>query len=374
MSLTKRRPTFLRFLICLVIGLGLAFGLLFMANPYYETFMEKSLLRSGYFIIAAIAGLVIALFLVFPTRKPLRLFKWLGRLIIMAVVVSLIFAVGLILEVQNDMMFFPGRSDTQDEAALLLNDKVEAVSPKSQNTAYSGYFYKKTPEKAPLLIYFGGNAELAASRMNGLISYADTLMQSTNYHILVVDYPGYAKSGGTPGETSIKDMARATMDYALTREDVDQDKIVLMGWSLGTGPVTYLASEYKVAGVILLAPFYNGTALVNGFIHNQMNVEDRFYTNLPTFLITNKFPSNEYAKKTEEKTLVLAARDDKMIPYEQAERLSGEFVNAQFKLFEGGHNSLLSNAEPLQAILVFLGEVAGVTPPPAITTQTPPVG
>lgn len=367
MSMTKRRPTFLRFLIVLAIGLAVAFGLLWYANPYYQEFMNNTLLRNHYFIVAAIAALVIALFLFFPTRKPLRLFKWIGRLLIMFVVVVLVFAVGAILGVQNDMMFHPGDNDTTAEAALLKMPQVEEVSVKSDKTTYNGYMYRKADVKAPTLIYFGGNGELAATRMYGLAQYGLNELLSANYHLLVVDYPGYGKSGGEPDEEAFKDMARATLEFAQGNEFVDKDKIVLMGWSLGTGSAAYLASEYEVAGVVLAAPFYNGTTLVNGFIHNQMHVRDTFYTNLPTFLVSNKFPSNDYAKKTDEKVLIIAAKEDRMIPYEQAERLSREYKDAQFVLVEGGHTSVIYDPQPLQTILAFLNGLLGQTPAPAET-------
>ncbi|MDI9520572.1 MAG: alpha/beta fold hydrolase [Bacillota bacterium] len=368
MSLTKRRPTFLRFLICLVIGLGLAFGFLLFANPYYEGFLGKPMLRSGYFTVAAIAGLVIALFLLFPTRKPMRLFKWIGRLLTMFVVVVLIFVVGAILEVQNDMMFYPGISDLQGEAKLQSEPMVEEVSIKSGNTTYHGYMYRREAIKSPLLIYFGGNAEIAASYMSSLVTYSKDQYLAKNYHHLVVDYPGYAKSGGTPNEASLKDMAKSTMEYALSREDVDHDKIVLMGWSLGTGSAAYLASEYDAAGLILLAPFYNGTTLVNGFIHDQMDIPDRFYTNLPTLLVSNKFPSDEYAKKADEPTLIIAASKDRMINHEQAERLSHEFKNVQYHLVEGAHSSVTYETEPLQIIENFL---TGIVNPGASQAPAP---
>lgn len=369
MSLTKRRPTFLRFLICLVIGLGIAFGFLLYADPYYKGLFNRSLLRSGYYAVAAVAGLVIALFLVFPARKPMRLLKWIGRLLTMTIITALIFAVGAILEVQNDMMFHPGLSAQQDEAELQKNPKVEEVGVKSGNTTYSGYFYLHDKVKAPLLIYFGGNAEIAASRMNGMVSNSGDKLLAPNYHLLVMDYPGYAKSGGTPNEASFKDMAKAAMEYALSREEVDRDKIVLMGWSLGTGSAAYLASVYDAAGLILLAPFYNGTDLVNGFIHGQMDIPDRFYTNLPTLLVSNKFPSNEYARKVDEPTLIIAAKEDRMINHEQAERLSREFKNARYHLIEGSHSSVTYETEPLQFIAAFLADISGQESSPASLPQ-----
>ena len=65
------------------------------------------------------------------------------------------------------------------------------------------------------------------------------------YNIAIISYPGYENSEGEDSEQTLKEMGLCVYDAMAIREDVDSDKIYLMGYSLGTGVANYVASQRK---------------------------------------------------------------------------------------------------------------------------------
>ncbi|NLX83090.1 MAG: alpha/beta hydrolase [Clostridiales bacterium] len=359
MSFTKKRPTFLRFVFTLFGGLIVSGGILMLVQQFYQQYIKQSALRVPFFYLTGISTLLIALFLVFPANKPYRLFKWLSRLVIMVLVVTLLWGIGGFYIAQNHMIYMPGRRDMGAEAYLAEQTDIEEFQiNQDDKLTLNGYLWKTTPEKAGLILYFGGNGELAAGRMMSLKqNQAEDFL--AGYHVMMVDYPGYGKSGGEPTEESIYQMAQLSYDYALSRKEVDGSKIVLIGWSLGSGSASMLASKNQIAGLVLMTPFYNGTELLQNFVKDELKA-DNMLTTIAGWLTRNKYPSDLYAKtaSANARVLVLGGKKDTLIPYEQAERLSTHFPNAEFVLLEGGHEAPWMEQQSLLAIKALLDAAA----------------
>lgn len=72
--------------------------------------------------------------------------------------------------------------------------------------------------------------------------------------IVLAPYPGYGGAPGSPSERAFYAAGRAMLD-ALAARGLPSERLVLWGESLGSGVATKLATERRVAGVILQAPF-----------------------------------------------------------------------------------------------------------------------
>ena len=168
---------------------------------------------------------------------------------------------------------------------------------------------------------------------------------------MMVDYPGYGNNSGTPSDKTMFENALKTYDYAVSREDVDQNNIVIMGYSIGTGVATYLASQRDIKSLILLAPYDEGITLYN----SQVNI---FYGPLK-YLVKYKFESIEYAKSVKVKPLILASKDDELIPYSSSLKLSNQFAcGSNLITYEGfSHNEFWGQAEVLEKVEKHLQEV-----------------
>jgi pimeloyl-ACP methyl ester carboxylesterase len=88
---------------------------------------------------------------------------------------------------------------------------------------------------APLVIYFGGNAENVAWLLDELPA------RDTGAAWLLVDYRGYGSSAGAPSERALD--ADATLWYDFAAKETSH--IFAFGRSLGSGVAVHLASESK---------------------------------------------------------------------------------------------------------------------------------
>ncbi|CAO3665712.1 unnamed protein product [Umbelopsis vinacea] len=68
-----------------------------------------------------------------------------------------------------------------------------------------------------------------------------------NVNVITIDYRGFGNSQGTPSEEGLRMDARATWDWLVER-GVPNDKISIIGHSLGTGIATSLAYELSRIG------------------------------------------------------------------------------------------------------------------------------
>jgi pimeloyl-ACP methyl ester carboxylesterase len=109
---------------------------------------------------------------------------------------------------------------------------------------------------APLLIFTHGNGEL-------IDDWAREFDEPRTWgvSVLLVEYPGYGRSGGSPSETSIRNAIVAAYDWASARRDVDPRRIVAYGRSLGAAASCALAREREVAALVLESAFTSVPAM-----------------------------------------------------------------------------------------------------------------
>ena len=177
----------------------------------------------------------------------------------------------------------------------------------------------------PVVLYFHGNGDYLAGffgRFRRLIS--------DGTGIVAVSYRGYAGSSGQPSEQGLLQDAAAA--YAFTTARYSADKIVVWGFSLGTGVAVALAAEQPVRRLILQAPY---TSIVDV-------AAPAFWFAPVRLLMRDQFRSDLRIGRVKVPLLVMHGVRDPTIPIALGEQL---FAMAhepkQFVRFaEGGHNDL----------------------------------
>lgn len=96
------------------------------------------------------------------------------------------------------------------------------------------------------VIYFHGNAGNRAAPWR-VDLYKKLNDKFPNVNIIAIDYRGFGDSKGTPSEDGLRSDAMATFKW-LTDRGVPNDKISIIGHSLGTGVATSLAYELSRIG------------------------------------------------------------------------------------------------------------------------------
>jgi uncharacterized protein len=186
----------------------------------------------------------------------------------------------------------------------------------------------------PTLIWFYGNGESLAHAL-GIIRY----VRSMGFNVLGVEYVGYGMASGSPSEKATYAMADAAYDYLLTRSDIDRDKIVPAGVSLGCAAAIDLASRRKVAGLVCFSPFTSLPAMAR-----------LVAPYLPTgLLLSYKFDNAGKIATYTGPLFLCHGRDDTIVPFQMSERLRQLAKGAVtfVPLEDLGHNDLFDSGEEL---------------------------
>jgi len=195
---------------------------------------------------------------------------------------------------QERMLFFPRPLDSRptprpnvEEVGIVAADGVRL----------RGWLVKGDGAPAPLVIYFGGNAE----EVSWLADLADHF---AGWSLLLVNFRGYGESEGKPGEKELLEDGLVIYDYAKQRREVDSKRIVAMGRSLGSGVAVHLAAHRRLRGVILVSPY-----------DSIVEVAKRHYPFLPvSLMLRHRFDSLSRAPQIAAPLLCLVATEDRVIP------------------------------------------------------------
>ncbi|CAD8172281.1 unnamed protein product [Paramecium octaurelia] len=101
------------------------------------------------------------------------------------------------------------------------------------------------------IIYFHANCEDLKSSYN----LVDFLRHNMRMNILAVEYPGYGIYQGEPSEEVILKDAEYIYKYMAFHSGVEEQNIILMGRSIGTGVACHVASVFRPATLVLISPF-----------------------------------------------------------------------------------------------------------------------
>ena len=116
-----------------------------------------------------------------------------------------------------------------------------------------------TERERPWIIFSHGSTEDCCTAMR----FAETLAYRTASVVVMYEYPGYGMSTpskpGTheelPSEEGMYAAARETYRYVTEDRRIPSDRVVAMGWSIGSGPAMELASTRSMGGVIIQSAF-----------------------------------------------------------------------------------------------------------------------
>src|ERR1700730_8075277 len=176
-----------------------------------------------------------------------------------------------------------------------------------------------------VVIYFPGNGDFLA----GLAGHFREIT-SDGTGLVALSYRGYAGSSGRPSEQGL--LLDAAAAYVFTSARYGADRIVLWGFSLGSGVAVALAAGQPVGKRILEAPY---TSIVD--------VAASLFRLVPVrWLVRDRFRSDERIARVTAPLLIMHGGRDDTIPIDFGERLFAVAREPnQFVRFpEGGHNDL----------------------------------
>ena len=217
---------------------------------------------------------------------------------------------------QRELLYFPSHLD--------VGGKGQApFVPWRRGTGFLGYVSTARDPKEVVLV-FHGNAGEALNRT----WIREAVPASTI--VVLVEYPGYGARPGTPTETSLYTAAEEAFDAAREQWKLP---IVLVGESLGTGVVTYLASVRTPDRLALISPY-----------STMADVAAIHYPWLPVrWLIQDRYDSMHHLTKTKVPLSIIHGDKDDLVPMSLGRRLFDGYAGPtkSFVVVPGaGHNDL----------------------------------
>ena len=197
-------------------------------------------------------------------------------------------------------------------------------------------------------IFFHGNGMLV-SNSGGRYE----LLRAAGFNVLAVEFRGYgaSRSLGPAEEQGTYLDAMAGWTYLTETRGVRPDSIVVYGFSLGSGPATYLAAHEDLAGII-----------TEGAFTSAPDIAVLSYPWLPIRgLMKTRFSNIERADSVSEPWLLFHGRDDRVVPFSHAGVLAKAAPNARVVPLEADHNNGVTKQREtvVNALREFAIEVFG---------------
>ena len=174
------------------------------------------------------------------------------------------------------LAFFPTKeiTNTPDDLGMHFED---VYFPAADGTQLHGWFIPGRGDDT--LVWFHGNAANISNRVYNIM----LLYQHVGANVFIFDYRGYGRSDGKPSEKGLYSDGEGGLEYLRSRDDIDHDRLVLFGRSLGGCIVAELAMRHRVKAVILESSFtsvdamarYNRPAIAF-FIPSRLLIKSRF--------------------------------------------------------------------------------------------------
>ncbi len=156
-------------------------------------------------------------------------------------------------------------------------------------------------------------------------------LHEAGYNVFAFDYRGYGRNPGTPSEAGLYEDALTAYRHITRELNVEPQRIILAGRSLGSAVAVDLATRVPSAGLLLLSA-----------IDSVPAVGSRIYFWAPVRLLASQqFDSLTKAPRVFAPVLQVHATDDSMVPIRAARALFRQFPGRKAMLeLAGGHSDV----------------------------------
>lgn len=242
------------------------------------------------------------------------------KILVLIIVAAFLFT-AFIRYIESRSIFYPTREIPVTPPVIGLG--FEDVYFKTQDGVTLNGWFIKAPNGRCTLLCFHGNAGNLGHRLEKI-----ALFHRLGVNIFIIDYRGYGKSEGKPTEEGVYQDALAAYDYLLTRRDVDPDKIIGYGDSLGGAVAVDLATKKKLACLIIDSSFTS-----------VADLSKTIFPFVPPFLLTTKMDSASKVKNISVPKFFIHSINDEIVPFALGKKLFDAAAQPkEFLEITGGHN------------------------------------
>lgn len=224
-------------------------------------------------------------------------------------------AIGILYSAQDRLLFYPDQPPTSRlfvDPPSNFGLPYESVTTRTEDGVRIHMFLIRQPphllSNAPTVIYFHGNAGNIGHRL----ANAHGLYHFCKVNVLLVEYRGFGKSQGQPSESGLYRDARAALDYVFTRSDLNQQRLVVFGRSLGGAVAIRACSVPSYASRVACLVVENTFTSIQEMAFTLFDTRAIHY--VPEWCYKNKFRSKHCIGKVEQPTLFLVGLKDALVP------------------------------------------------------------
>lgn len=176
-----------------------------------------------------------------------------------------------------------------------------------------------------IILYFHGNSR----SIKGWAKYAKDFYRY-NYNVVLVDYRGFGKSTGKRSEVKMLDDMQHV--YQTLVKEYGEKNMIVYGRSLGSGFAAKIAADNHPGCLILDAPFYNFTKVIQ-----------RFLPFLPIkYVLRYQLRTDRWISKVNCPIYIIHGTKDWLIPINHSvslQKISPRKITL-IRIHGGGHNNL----------------------------------
>ncbi len=179
-------------------------------------------------------------------------------------------------------------------------------------------------------------------------------MVKAGYQVLVYDYRGFGKSEGIITRKGIVEDVRGAINYVKTRKDVDPQRLISFGHSLGGAKSLAALGQKMIPGV-------RGVISFAGFASYQ-DMARRFAGETGVKLVNDDLSARDLIEKISPvPVLIVHGTKDLVVPFSQGEKLFEKAKEPKtfYKVPEGSHTRALfmNDEEYRKKVLVWMAKV-----------------
>jgi fermentation-respiration switch protein FrsA (DUF1100 family) len=223
---------------------------------------------------------------------------------------------------------------------IYFPDEVLVATPEAYGLAFEDIAFRTAdgvrlhgwyvPGREPItFLWAHGNAGNVSHRLDQLSLFHHHL----GVGVFIFDYRGYGRSEGTASEQGTYDDARGALAWLRGRSDVDAQRLIYFGESLGSAVVTDLAVAEPPAALVLEAPFCSIPEMIR--YHVPL---------LPVgFLFQTRYDTLAKIGRVRAPLLIVHGDRDAVVPFAQGERLfaAANEPKAFHRVAGAGHNDIV---------------------------------
>ncbi len=250
------------------------------------------------------------------------------------------------------------------EGLFFHPDRINYGDPRQFGLAYENVFFDvpdgsrlhgwflRAPKPQATVLHLHGNAANVSNHLS-LVAW----MPGAGFNVLIFDYRGFGRSAGQPTLDGVVEDAAAALRYLRTRGDVDAQKLILFGQSLGGATALRLlaadgSARAGVRMVITDSSFDSYRGIAREVAISSVVLAPFVPLALPLLPGAQHDPMTAIAK-LEIPVVVMHGTHDGVIPFAHGERLSAAARDPKrmLRVERGQHMDAVTRPEVRKALV-----------------------